>query len=113
MHYSHRWQQSRAFLALCRANQYLRMRGELGSLLSEEIKRTCCLIVDDMHKFVEDPAAVIHVTPKLEPLVTVYIFVQSVESPSWSHGDTSTLFQVVRGLHWCTATFNSTSSFPC
>ena len=36
----------------------------------------------------------------------VYIFVQNVELPSWSHGDTSTLFQVVRGLHQCTATLN-------
>ena len=31
--------------------------------LSEEVKRTCCLIVDNMYKFVEDAAA------KLEPLV--------------------------------------------
>ena len=44
----------------------------------------------------------------LVPLRTaVFIFfVLNVESPSWSHGDTSTLFQVVRGLHRCTATFN-------
>ena len=37
---------------------------------------------------------------------TVYIFVQNVELPSWTHGDTFTLFQVVRGLHRCTATLN-------
>ena len=31
---------------------------------------------------------------------------QNVEWPSWSHVDTSTLFQVVQGLLRCTATFN-------
>jgi len=36
---------------------------------SEEVKRTCCLIVDNMCKVVEDPAAVVPVMPKLEPLV--------------------------------------------
>merc|ERR1712151_1012349 len=36
---------------------------------SEEVKRTCCLIVDNMGKVVEDPAAVVPVMPKLEPLV--------------------------------------------
>merc|ERR1719311_1790331 len=36
---------------------------------SEEVKRTCCLIVDNMCKVVEDPAAVVPVMPKLGPLV--------------------------------------------
>merc|ERR1719316_2553148 len=36
---------------------------------SEEVKRTCCQIVDNMCKVVEDPAAVCPVMPKLEPLV--------------------------------------------
>jgi elongation factor 3 len=36
---------------------------------SEEIKRTCCQIVDNMCKVVEDPAAVVPVMPTLEPLV--------------------------------------------
>merc|ERR1719215_788771 len=35
----------------------------------EEVKRTCCLIVDNMCKVVEDPAAVIPVMARLEPLV--------------------------------------------
>merc|ERR1712056_153514 len=34
-----------------------------------EVKRTCCQIVDNMCKVVEDPAAVLPVLPKLEPLV--------------------------------------------
>jgi len=36
---------------------------------SEEVKRTCCQIVDNMCKVVEDPAAVLPVMPRLEPLV--------------------------------------------
>merc|ERR1719210_3158304 len=36
----------------------------------EEVKRTCCLIVDNMCKVVEDPAAVLPIMPRLEPLVT-------------------------------------------
>jgi elongation factor 3 len=36
---------------------------------SEEVKRTCCQIVDNMCKVVEDPAAVIPIMPRLEPLV--------------------------------------------
>merc|ERR1719442_356910 len=36
---------------------------------SEKIKRVCCLIVDNMCKVVEDPAAVLPVMPILEPLV--------------------------------------------
>jgi len=36
---------------------------------SEEVKRTCCQIVDNMCKVVEDPASVIPVMPILEPLV--------------------------------------------
>merc|ERR1719335_1891627 len=36
----------------------------------EEVKRTCCLIVDNMCKVVEDPAEVLPVMPRLEPLVT-------------------------------------------
>merc|ERR1719159_1231676 len=36
---------------------------------SEEVKRTCCQIVDNMCKVVEDPASVIPVMPRLEPLV--------------------------------------------
>merc|ERR1712190_63034 len=36
---------------------------------SEKVKRTCSLIVDNMCKVVEDPAAVLPVMPKLEPLV--------------------------------------------
>merc|ERR1719421_995506 len=36
---------------------------------SEEVKRTCCLIVDNMCKLVEDPAAVVPIMPRLEPLV--------------------------------------------
>merc|ERR1719281_2143238 len=36
---------------------------------SEEVKRTCCVIVDNMCKVVEDPAALIPVMPTLEPLV--------------------------------------------
>merc|ERR1719456_1975673 len=36
---------------------------------SEEIKRTCCQIVDNMCKVVEDPAEVWPLMPKLEPLV--------------------------------------------
>merc|ERR1719450_1519048 len=36
---------------------------------AEKIKRICCLIVDNMCKVVEDPAAVLPVMPLLEPLV--------------------------------------------
>jgi len=36
---------------------------------SEEVKRTCCLIVDNMCKLVEDPAEVLPLMPRLEPLV--------------------------------------------
>merc|ERR1719198_2795711 len=36
---------------------------------SEEVKRTCCQIVDNMCKVVEDPAEVLPVMPRLEPLV--------------------------------------------
>merc|ERR1719204_826491 len=36
---------------------------------NEEVKRTCCLIVDNMCKVVEDPAAVVPIMPRLEPLV--------------------------------------------
>merc|ERR1719379_1722718 len=36
---------------------------------SERVKRTCCLIVDNMCKVVEDPAAVLPVMSLLEPLV--------------------------------------------
>jgi len=36
---------------------------------SEEVQRTCCLIVDNMCKVVEDPAEVLPVMPKLAPLV--------------------------------------------
>jgi len=36
---------------------------------SEEVNRTCCLIVDNMCKVVEDPAEVVPVMPRLEPLV--------------------------------------------
>merc|ERR1719390_595366 len=36
---------------------------------SEKVKRTCCLIVDNMCKVVEDPAAVLPVMSLLEPLV--------------------------------------------
>mmetsp|Transcript_1930 Transcript_1930/g.4896 ORF Transcript_1930/g.4896 Transcript_1930/m.4896 type:complete len:1044 (-) Transcript_1930:313-3444(-) len=35
----------------------------------EEVKRTCCLIVDNMCKVVEDPNAVVPLMPRLEPLV--------------------------------------------
>merc|ERR1712151_769223 len=36
---------------------------------AEKVKRTCCLIVDNMCKVVEDPAAVLPVMGILEPLV--------------------------------------------
>jgi len=36
---------------------------------SEPVKRTCCLIVDNMCKVVEDPAALLPLMPRLEPLV--------------------------------------------
>jgi len=36
---------------------------------SEEVKRTCCLIVDNMCKLIEDPAEVLPLMPRLEPLV--------------------------------------------
>merc|ERR1719450_2654 len=36
---------------------------------SEKIKRVCCLIVDNMCKVVEDPAAVVPVMHIIEPLV--------------------------------------------
>ena len=36
---------------------------------SEEVKRTCCQIVDNMCKLVEDPAEVLPLMPRLEPLV--------------------------------------------
>merc|ERR1712127_970089 len=35
---------------------------------AEAVKRTCCLIVDNMCKVVEDPAAVLPIMPRLEPL---------------------------------------------
>jgi len=35
----------------------------------EEVKRTCCLIVDNMCKVVDDPASVVPIMPRLEPLV--------------------------------------------
>merc|ERR1719230_1786215 len=37
--------------------------------MSEEVKRTCCQIVDNMCKLVEDPAEVLPLMPRLEPLV--------------------------------------------
>merc|ERR1719247_1141854 len=37
---------------------------------SEEVVRTCCQIVDNMCKVVEDPAEVLPLMPRLEPLVT-------------------------------------------
>jgi len=40
---------------------------------SEEVKRTCCLIVDNMCKVVEDPAEVVPVMPRLKPLVTAAV----------------------------------------
>merc|ERR1719409_1387110 len=40
---------------------------------TEKVKRTCCLIVDNMCKVVDDPAAVLPIMPKLEPLVTAAI----------------------------------------
>jgi len=36
---------------------------------NEELKRTCCVIIDNMCKLVEDPKAVLPLMPKLEPLV--------------------------------------------
>merc|ERR1719191_1011224 len=36
---------------------------------AEEVRRTCCLIVDNMCKVVEDPGEVQPLMPKLEPLV--------------------------------------------
>lgn len=36
---------------------------------NEELKRTCCVIVDNMCKLVEDPTEVLPLMPKLEPLV--------------------------------------------
>merc|ERR1711865_1150360 len=36
---------------------------------SEEVNRTCCQIVDNMCKLVEDPADVLPLMPRLEPLV--------------------------------------------
>ena len=36
---------------------------------SEEVNRTCCQIVDNMCKLVEDPAEVLPLMPRLEPLV--------------------------------------------
>jgi len=36
---------------------------------SEEVQRTCCLIVDNMCKLVEDPAEVLPIMPRLEPRV--------------------------------------------
>ena len=36
---------------------------------SEEVRRTCCLIVDNMCKLVEDPAEVLPLMSRLEPLV--------------------------------------------
>ena len=36
---------------------------------AQEVKRTCCLIVDNMCKIVEDPAAVIPILSKFEPFV--------------------------------------------
>ena len=36
---------------------------------NEEVKRTCCQIVDNMCKLVEDPAEVLPLMPRLEPLV--------------------------------------------
>merc|ERR1719316_2394233 len=36
---------------------------------AEEVQRTCCLIVDNMCKVVEDPAEVLPIMPKLAPLV--------------------------------------------
>ena len=76
-------------------HQYPRMRGEIGRLhfvqnveslafvamlpvLSrslndkvEKVKRTCCLIVANMCKVVENPAAVIPIMSKLDPFVKV------------------------------------------
>jgi elongation factor 3 len=40
---------------------------------SEEVKRTCCLIVDNMCKVVEDPAAVVPIMARLEPLVVAAV----------------------------------------
>ena len=36
---------------------------------SEEVQRTCCQIVDNMCKLVEDPAEILPLMPRLEPLV--------------------------------------------
>jgi elongation factor 3 len=36
---------------------------------AQEVQRTCCQIVDNMCKVVEDPAAVLPIMPRLKPLV--------------------------------------------
>ena len=54
-----------------------RMRSRLPSLRCfqcshvEEVKRTCCLIVGNMCKVVENPAAVIPIVSNLDPFVKV------------------------------------------
>ena len=39
----------------------------------EEVERTCCPIVDNMCKALEDPAAVLPIMPRLEPLVKLTV----------------------------------------
>ncbi len=40
---------------------------------SEEVERTCCPIVDNMCEALEDPAAVLPIMPRLEPLVKLTV----------------------------------------
>merc|ERR1712151_565346 len=65
---------------------------------AEEVKRTCCQIVDNMCKVVEDPAAVLPVMPKLEPLVKAAVEkISDPEAPGMAERALKTLVKSAEG----------------
>ena len=78
---------------------------------SEEVKRTCCLIVDNMCKVVEDPAAVVPVMPKLEPLVKAAVDkISDPEARSVAERAYATMSKAAAGAELKAATVESATA---
>jgi len=78
---------------------------------SEEVKRTCCLIVDNMCKVVEDPAAVVPVMPKLEPLVKAAVDkISDPEARSVAERAHATMSKAAAGAELKAATVESATA---
>merc|ERR1719424_285997 len=78
---------------------------------SEEVKRTCCLIVDNMCKVVEDPAAVLPVMPKLEPLVKAAVDkISDPEARSVAERAHATMSKAAAGAEFNGATVESATA---